>query len=123
MEGYGFTFAQIVEDEEAELSRYKSLLLREVEGQPYTAGGETVEPIMTSATQAYADSDGEWAEGADGTFTYTFANKSELDFSFTYALEEDITGINSLQDPDNPPQTVTLSMNQWEVGIGYSWKF
>jgi long-chain fatty acid transport protein len=51
--------------------------------------------------------------------TYTFANTSELDFSLTYALEEDVTGPN----PFDPGQTITLTMNQWEVGLGYSWKF
>ncbi|MFC1844439.1 OmpP1/FadL family transporter [Thermodesulfobacteriota bacterium] len=53
--------------------------------------------------------------------TYTFANKSELDFSLTYALEKDVTGPNFMDQTD--AQIVTLTMNQWEVGIGYSWKF
>ena len=51
--------------------------------------------------------------------TYTFANQSELDFSLAYAFENDVTGTNPL----DPAQTITLTMNQWEVGIGYSWKF
>jgi long-chain fatty acid transport protein len=57
-------------------------------------------------------------------FTYTFANESELDFSLTYAFENDVKGLNPL-DPFHPtdPQTITLTMNQWEVGLGYSWKF
>jgi long-chain fatty acid transport protein len=54
-------------------------------------------------------------------FTYTFANASELDFSLTYAFEEDVTGPNPLADPST--QDVTLTMNQWEAGLGYSWKF
>ena len=52
--------------------------------------------------------------------TYTFANESELDFSLMYAFENDVTGRNPL-DPQN--QTITLTMSQWEFGIGYSWKF
>jgi len=52
-------------------------------------------------------------------FTYTFANQSELDFSLAYALEEDVTGVNPLTGFEN----ITLTMNQWEVGLGYSWKF
>jgi len=57
-------------------------------------------------------------------FTYTFANQSELDFSLTYAFENDVTGPNFLvADPVNAPQSATITMNQWEVGIGYSWKF
>jgi long-chain fatty acid transport protein len=51
--------------------------------------------------------------------TYTFANASELDFSLMYAFEEDVTGPN----PFDPGQTITLTMSQWEVGLGYSWKF
>lgn len=51
--------------------------------------------------------------------TYTFANQGELDFSLMYAFENDVTGLNPL----DPAQTITLTMNQWEVGVGYSWKF
>jgi len=75
LEGYGFTIAQIVQDEETEITRYQSLLVREVEGEPFTIGGETIQPAMASATQAYADSDGEWTEGENGAFTYTFGNE------------------------------------------------
>jgi long-chain fatty acid transport protein len=53
-------------------------------------------------------------------FTYTLANGSELDFAFTYAFEENVKGSNPL-DPD--AQTIELTMDQWEIGIGYSWKF
>jgi long-chain fatty acid transport protein len=55
--------------------------------------------------------------------TYTFANQSELDFSLMYAFNNDVTGMNPLVNPDNGPQYITLSMDQWEVGVGYSWKF
>jgi long-chain fatty acid transport protein len=51
--------------------------------------------------------------------TYTFANKGELDFSLVYAFENDITGYNNF----DPAQNITLTMSQWELGIGYSWKF
>ena len=51
--------------------------------------------------------------------TYTFANDNELDFSFMYAFEKDITGFQNF----DPGQTLTLTMSQWELGIGYSWKF
>lgn len=88
LEGYGFTIAQVVQDEETEISRYQSLLVREVEGQPFTVGGETMQPVMSSATQAYADQDGEWAEGEDGTFTYTFASdlSSEVNPDLTTSI-------------------------------------
>ena len=54
-------------------------------------------------------------------FTYTFANASELDFSLAYAFEEDVKGMNPFAAYG--PQNITLTMNQWEVGLGYSWKF
>jgi len=54
-------------------------------------------------------------------FTYTFTNQSELDFSLAYAFEEDVKGPNMLEAPG--AQNITLTMNQWEVGLGYSWKF
>ncbi len=77
LEGVGFTLAQVIYDEETELTHYRSLLVREVEGAPYTVGGETVEPALAAATQAYADSGGEWTAGADG-YVYTFANNLSL---------------------------------------------
>lgn len=75
LEGYGFTIAHLVMDESTGISRYESLLVREVEGQPYTAGGERHEPALEKTTQAFADSGGEWEQQADGEFTYTFANE------------------------------------------------
>jgi long-chain fatty acid transport protein len=54
-------------------------------------------------------------------FTYTFANQSELDFSLMYAFDKSVTGPNPLEVPGQ--QSIELSMNQWEVGLGYSWKF
>jgi OmcA/MtrC family decaheme c-type cytochrome len=75
LEGFGFTLAQVVRDGETGLSKVQSLLLREVEGQPYTFDGERRQPTLEKATQAYADTTGEWQEKAAGQFTYTFANK------------------------------------------------
>src|SRR3990172_6255309 len=40
LEGASFTIAQIVVDEATGLSKYQSLLAREVRGQPYTIGGD-----------------------------------------------------------------------------------
>jgi long-chain fatty acid transport protein len=54
-------------------------------------------------------------------FTYTLANQSELDFSLMYAFDKSVSGPNSLEAPGQ--QTIELSMNQWEVAVGYSWKF
>jgi long-chain fatty acid transport protein len=59
--------------------------------------------------------------------TYTFANQSELDFSLMYAFSNDVTGLNPLTNNDpatgGNPQYINLTMDQWEVGLGYSWKF
>ena len=51
--------------------------------------------------------------------TYTFSNQNELDFSLMYAFENNVTGPNPL----DPAQNITLTMSQWEAGVGYSWKF
>ncbi len=77
LEGWGFTIAQIVVDEETDLSNYRNLIVADVEGAPFTVGGETREPALASATQARADGDGEWAEvdPATGTFAYTFGTE------------------------------------------------
>ncbi len=74
LEGYGFTFAQIVLDEETGISRLQSLLIREVEGEPFIVAGETRQPALASAPQAFADTGGVWTPGEAGVHTYQFAN-------------------------------------------------
>lgn len=85
LEGYGFTIAQIVVEEDTEISRYQSLLVRETEGQSFTVDGQEVEPAMATATQAFADSEGQWEEQATGQYVYTFANElsAEVDPELT----------------------------------------
>jgi OmcA/MtrC family decaheme c-type cytochrome len=78
LEGFGFTVAQIVVDENTGLNKVQSLLLREVEGQPYTFRGEEMQPVLARATQAFADTTGAWEDTADGKSTYTFANTLSL---------------------------------------------
>jgi OmcA/MtrC family decaheme c-type cytochrome len=74
LESYSFTIAQIEVDETTGLTRYQSLLVRQVEGQPFRVRGETVEPALATASQAFADSGGQWASQGEGAYTYTFAN-------------------------------------------------
>ncbi len=76
LEGYGFTIAQLIETEyqSVNILRYQSLLVREVEGKPYTVDGQTLQPALAKTTQAFADSGGEWVDNGDGTHTYTFSN-------------------------------------------------
>lgn len=78
LEGSGFTIAQILTDEATGLTKYQSLLVREVKGAPYRAGSETRQPALATTTQAFAESGGAWAELAPGEFTYTFTNTLTL---------------------------------------------
>ena len=74
LEGSGFTISQLSEDSDTGLSKYSNLLVHDVDGKPYVLNGETLQPALPKATQAYADSGGTWAERSDGNFTYTFKN-------------------------------------------------
>lgn len=74
VETYGFTIAQVVEDEKTGLSSYQNKLVHDVEGKPYKLNGETKQPALPKASQAYADSGGTWSEQPDGTATYIFKN-------------------------------------------------
>jgi len=102
----------------------------------YSYGEQPIEESMIPAQSAATFNilaPGVIEQHATFGLTYTFENKGELDFSFMYAFENDVTGINPLAN-NNPaytpeggvpgsPQIITLTMNQWELGIGYSWKF
>lgn len=79
---------------------------------------ESMNPMLSSATFNIL-APGVIEQHATFGFTYTLANDNEFDFSLMYAFEKDITGANTL----DPVQTIELTMNQWEVGLGYSWKF
>ena len=64
--------------------------------QPYTIDGEERTPALATATQAFADNGGTWADQGEGRFTYTFANdlSEELDPALTtvvgvYASRDD----------------------------------
>jgi long-chain fatty acid transport protein len=48
----------------------------------------------------------------------TFARHSQVHLAVTRALPQEVTGANPLEMPDQ--QTIELSMNQWDVEIGYS---
>ncbi|MBI5293364.1 MAG: OmcA/MtrC family decaheme c-type cytochrome [Chloroflexi bacterium] len=78
LEGYGFSIAQIVIDDATKLSKYQSLLLREVKGQPYAVEGETKQPALATAIQPFADSGGPW-KAVDLGYTYTFTNTLTLE--------------------------------------------
>ncbi len=78
LEGIRFTIAQIVEDETG-VTRYQSLLLQDIEGQPYNFGGETLQPALTTASQPTDDRDGTFERMSPGTYTYKFASELTIE--------------------------------------------
>ena len=74
VEGYGFTIAQIVVDAGTGLTKYQNLLVRELQGTPYTVTGQVKQPALAKGSQPFADSGGAWAAQGDGKYTYTFSN-------------------------------------------------
>lgn len=56
VERSSFTIAQIMVDEVTGLSKYQNRLIRDVAGQPYWVGSETLQPALASTTQPFADS-------------------------------------------------------------------
>lgn len=52
-------------------------------------------------------------------FTRRLGDNSEWSFAAMYAPEKEISGPNPL----DPAQTITLRMDQWELGASYAWKF
>lgn len=102
LEGFGFTIAQIVIDPESEISRYRSLLVRDVEGRAYSVAAETLPPVLQSTSQAFADNGGTWSAGEDGDYQYTFANvlSTAFDPSLTtsvglYAYKDGRTSVSN----------------------------
>ena len=54
-------------------------------------------------------------------FTKAMANNQELNFALTRALSSSVTGPNPLEAPGQ--QTIELKMDQWQIAVGYGWKF
>ncbi len=54
-------------------------------------------------------------------FTKSFGNKHELNFALMRAFSHSIEGPNTLEVPGQ--QTIELKMDQWEISIGYSYRF
>ncbi|GMT47219.1 MAG: hypothetical protein IEMM0007_0785 [bacterium] len=52
-------------------------------------------------------------------FTRAFDNNRELSASLMRAFSNSVSGPNPL----DPGQEIELEMNQWELSVGYSWKF
>lgn len=54
-------------------------------------------------------------------FTKGLGKSNEFTFAAMYAPEEEVKGANPLEAPGR--QTITLRMDQWELGASYAWKF
>jgi len=54
-------------------------------------------------------------------FTRAIGSNQDLSFALTRAFSKSISGQNPLEVPGQ--QTIQLKMNQWEVSVGYTWKF
>ncbi len=53
-------------------------------------------------------------------FTKKTGSDSEFNFAFMYALEEKVSGVNTL---GAPAQTIELQMDQWQVEASWGWTF
>ncbi len=54
-------------------------------------------------------------------FTYATTSSQDLNFALTRALSHSVTGPNPLEVPGQ--QTIELKMDQWQIALGYAWKF
>jgi long-chain fatty acid transport protein len=52
-------------------------------------------------------------------FTAATSKDQDLSFALTRALSHSVTGPNPL----DPAQTIELKMDQWEIALGYAWKY
>jgi long-chain fatty acid transport protein len=52
-------------------------------------------------------------------FTAAMPNNQDLSFALTRALSHSVTGPNPL----DPAQTIELKMDQWQIALGYAWKY
>ncbi len=56
-------------------------------------------------------------------FTKKTGTDSEFNFAAMYAPSNSVSGINPLQGPTPPDQTIELEMTQWELEASWAWKF
>ncbi len=53
--------------------------------------------------------------------TTAIADNQDLNFAITRAFSHSVTGPNPLEVPGQ--QTIELKMDQWQIALGYAWKF
>lgn len=54
-------------------------------------------------------------------FTTAVTKSQDFNFALTRALSHSVSGPNPLEVPGQ--QTIELKMDQWEIALGYAWKF
>jgi long-chain fatty acid transport protein len=54
-------------------------------------------------------------------FTKAIGSNNDLNVAITRALSHSISGPNPLEVPGQ--QTIELKMDQWQIALGYAWKF
>jgi len=54
-------------------------------------------------------------------FTMATTENQDLNFALTRAFSNHVSGPNPLEAPGQ--QTIELKMDQWEIALGYSWKY
>ena len=52
-------------------------------------------------------------------FTRAMADNQNLSFALTRAFSHSVSGTNAL----DPAQTIELKMDQWQIALGYAWKY
>jgi long-chain fatty acid transport protein len=52
-------------------------------------------------------------------FTRAMPNNQDLNFALTRAFSHSVSGPNPL----DPAQTIELKMDQWQIALGYAWKY
>lgn len=77
------------------------------------------QPIPNTETMFNIIAPGVIETHATGGFTRKIGNNQEIDFSLTRAFSNSVDGTNPL----DPAQTIELKMDQWEIALGYSYKF
>jgi long-chain fatty acid transport protein len=79
----------------------------------------TDQPIPSSETLFNIIAPGVMEQHVTFGFTRAFGNESDFNFAFMYAPSNSVSGSN----PFDPPQTVEIEMNQYELAFSYSKHF
>jgi long-chain fatty acid transport protein len=84
----------------------------------YSTGNE---PIRDSDVLFNILAPGVIQEHVTAGFSVATAKDQDLSVAVTRALSNSVTGANPLEVPGQ--QSITLKMDQWQIALGYAWKF